>query len=113
MLLRRMRKTWLRTCNERGSMIGATTLFFSVVPVNLQLGCSVDEFGDAVAAKERPATLPASGRAVGGPYTEKSRTLSANGVGSGGRGSICCRMGKLESPRGRSKPPLNGLWLRG
>src|SRR6266403_4796897 len=96
MLLRRMRKTWVRACNERGSPVGATTLFFSVVPVNLQLGCSVDEFGDVVAAKERPVTLPASGRAVGGPYTEKSRTLPAKGVGSGGQCSICCGTGKLE-----------------
>src|SRR5258708_8568222 len=101
-----MRKTWMRACNERDSTIGATTLFFSVVPVNLQLGCSVDEFGDVVAAKERPATLPASGRAVGWPYTEKSRTLSANGAGSGGQGSICCGAGKLDNPTGRGNVPL-------
>ena len=83
------------------------------MPVNLQLGSSVDEFGDVVAAKERPGTLPASGRAVGGPYTEKSRTMPAKGVGSGGQCSISCGTGKLESPRGRGNPPLNGLWLRG
>ena len=74
-------------------------MFFSVVPVNLQLGCRLEEIPDVVVAEERPATLPASGRAVGGPYTEKNRTLQAKGVGSGGQGSICCRMGKLESKR--------------
>ena len=113
MLLRRNEKNLGEGLYERGSPVGATTLFFSVVPVNLQLGSSVDEFGDVVAAKERPGTLPASGRAVGGPYTEKSRTLLSKGVGSGGQGSKCCGTGKLESPRGRGNPPLNGLWLRG
>jgi hypothetical protein len=69
-----MRKTWVRARNGRDSTIGATTLFFSVVSVNLQLGCCLDEFGDVVAAKEQPATLPSSGRAFGRPYAEKSRT---------------------------------------
>src|SRR5258705_12934291 len=101
MLLRRNEKNLGEGLYERGSPVGATTLLFSVVPVNLQLGSSVDEFGDVVAAKERPGTLPASGRAVGDPNREKSRTLPAKGVGAGGPGSRCCRLGKLGSPRGR------------
>jgi hypothetical protein len=94
----------VRARNGRDSPNGVTTLFLSVAPVNLELGCNLDEFGDVVAAEERPGTLPSSGRAVGGLYAEKSRTLPANDVGSGGQGSICCRMGKLESPKGRGRP---------
>ena len=113
MLLCRRRKTWVRARNGRDSPNGVTTLFLSVAPVNLELGCRLDELGDVVAAEERPGTLPSSGRAVGGLCAEKSRTPPANGVGSDGQGSLCCRMGKLESPKGRGKPALKGLWLRG
>ena len=66
-------------------------MFFSVVPVNLQLGCSLDEFGDAVAAKERPGTLPASGRRLSKLLADQKPNLDKPGA----------------------NPPLNGLWLRG
>jgi len=63
--------------------------------------------------KSGPPPFLRQGERSEGPYAEKSKTLPAKGVGAGGQGSICCRMGKLESPRGRGNPPLNGLWLRG
>ena len=58
----------MRARNGRDSPNGVTTLFLSVAPVNLELGCRLDELGDVVAAEERPGTLPSSGRAFGWLY---------------------------------------------
>jgi hypothetical protein len=86
-------------CKGRDSPYIATTLSLSVAPVNLELGCSLDEFGDVVAAEEGPGTLPSSGRAFGGLYAEEKQNPAGERCGFGRTGFDILSDGKAIEPK--------------